>query len=51
MSERQREAYSKVARSLRELLPGKDVQVGNFLEALMELLDAKAEAPTKERVQ
>ena len=51
MSERQREAYSKVAHSLRELLPGKDVQVDNFLEALMELLDAKAEATTKERVQ
>ena len=50
MDERQREAYSKVAHSLRGLLPGKDVQVDNFLEALMELLDAKAEA-TKERVQ
>ena len=47
MDERQREAYSKVANSLRFLLPGKDVHVDNFLEALMKLMDAlyEKEAP------
>ena len=40
MNERQREAYSRVAHTLRALLPGKDVHVDNFLEALMKLMDA-----------